>query len=315
MRNEHLNGEQFQGLLDGRVSDEEARAWRTHLDGCEPCASEMAAFAAVFEALGHVAAFSPSSGFADRVIEVVVPVTDLGSDLLVRGHVTTEALLDYLDAALSPAAHGVVERHVAACGSCRDLETEWSQVFRELGTAERFAPSADFREGVLAQLPSSVLAPAAPRERSGGMVTSWVRGQARSLVARVQNKGRGRWAVLAGVGTAPAAVVASVSWVVLSHPLVTMAGLVRFAWLQATQVATGLGGVVFGGVVESAATYQLWTAIQSLASTPLVALLGVAFVCAVLSSSVWVLFRNLAPIYRNLIPIRLAGGRYARVNV
>ena len=263
-------------------------------------------------------------GFAERVISVAVPSTVLGGDVLEQGHLTAEALVDYLDAALMPVGRKTVERHLAACASCRDLEQEWAQVFKDLGSVARLAPPDDFRARVMAAVPQrSVIPPeiasrlAARRAKlaNEGPIKRWIRAQANQLVARVSNRGRGRWAVVAGLGTAPAAVAASVAWVVLSHPLVTVSGLARFAWLQATQIAATLGGAFFGGLMESAATYQLWVWVQALIGTPLVAIAGAAALCAVLSTSVWVLFRNLGPVYRNLIPIRVMNGRYARANV
>ncbi len=319
MSTEHLTAEQLQGLLDGRASTKEARRLRAHVAACELCSDELSALAGVFDALSGLAALAPTAGFADRVLSVALPATESASDLLDSGHVTQESLLEYLDGGLSPAGHGAVERHLAACVSCRDDERAWSALFAELGSLDRLAPSADFRERVLARVPVPAGALAASRRRGFAWAgrglahgaAAFVRGQ----VARVRDLGRGRWAVVAGVATAPAAVAASIAWVVLSHPLVTMRGLAQFAWLQATQVVGAVGAPLLGGVLESAATYQLWAIAQSLASTPGVALLGALTVCAVLSTSVWVLYRYLGPIYRNLLPVRLTSGRYARANV
>ncbi len=319
MSTDHLSAEQLQGLLEGRASEQEAGALAAHVDSCARCAREMAALGGVFEALSGLTALSPSAGFADRVMSVALPASDLGADLLATGHVAPQSLLEYLDAGLTPAGHAVVERHLAACAPCRADEREWSVLFRQLGALDRFAPSAEFRATVLAQLPAPSTDLVArrrvrPARLGRGLIRAagdYVRGQ----VARVRDLGRGRWAVVAGVGTAPAVVAASIAWVVLSHPLVTMRGLVQFAWLQATQLVGALAGPFLGGVVESAATYQLWALAQSLLSTPVVALLGAAAMCAVLSASVWVLYRTLGPIYRNLLPLRLTSGRYARANV
>ena len=313
MRDEHLSAERIQDLLDGRVSAEEARTLSAHVDGCARCTAQLSAFGQVFTSLGALPPLTPESGFADRVMDRVVPRGE-SSDLLATGHVRTESLVEYLDGAMAPAAHAVVERHLAACSGCKDREAEWSIVFRQLSAVERLAPAEGFRERVLARLPA-VLPAVAPERKHGNLLARWSRTQMGAVARRLALGGRRRWAVVAGLGTAPATVAASVAWVVLSHPLVTARGLMQFAWLQATQLASTVGGTLLSGVMESAATYQLWAAIQGLASTPLAVALGVAAVCAVLSSSVWVLVRTLGPVYRNLIPVRLLDGRYARANV
>lgn len=120
-------------------------------------------------------------------------------------------------------------------------------------------------------------------------------------------------AVLAGLGTAPAVVAATLGWVVLTHPLVTTSGLVRFALLKMGQLTDGLISTVIGGAGDSALLYALYSGFEIVASAPGTAALGGLALLVLMAASTWVLYRNLAPMRETLRPAPVGQG-FARVN-
>ena len=211
------------------------------------------------------------------------------------------------------------ERHLAACEDCSAVHAEWGAVFDALATPGRLAPASGFADHVIARarkegveitaapVPSAVqglVHPAGAPIRTTGRVRKW----AGQLVARLRTTGGRRWPVLAGIGTAPAAVVATLGWVVFTHPLVTTSGLAQYLWFKSSQVVEGAVSAFLGGASGTPAFSLLTQALQSAASAPGLAALGLVSLLAVTSGSIWVLYRNLGLGRDSMIPARLGRG-------
>ena len=71
----HVPGEVLQAMADGTLPARKAARIRTHLDGCQQCAGELATWGRLVDSLGRMAHLAPADGFAGRVMSRVhVPV-------------------------------------------------------------------------------------------------------------------------------------------------------------------------------------------------------------------------------------------------
>lgn len=60
-------------LLDEELSPAEARAYRTHLEGCEACAAEARAYSFLFGTLSALRIQDPGPVFTERILDRVLP--------------------------------------------------------------------------------------------------------------------------------------------------------------------------------------------------------------------------------------------------
>jgi len=290
----HLNADLAQAFLDGRASAEDARTIEEHVHSCVECSQAFEEWRAVYGRLGHLTALEPSHGFATSVMERFQREAAFDA----QGHLSADVLLDYLDGRLAAESVPATQSHLAACSDCAEQEQAWKALFGSIAGAGHHAPSTDFADSVLAaarvRAPQTVLGVPV----KGHAPPGWIQ----TAVARLRNRDRKSLAVLAGLGTAPAVVLATLGWVVLTHPLVTTSGLFRFAWLKLAQFADSLTGAVVGGAGDSALIYALSSALEIVASAPGPAALGGLVVLLLMSGSTWVLFKNLSPIRETLNP-------------
>lgn len=309
----HLSAVELQAFLDGRTPPSERERIQTHLHACVECASELEAWRPVFsglEGLGHV---ELPEGFAGRVMDRVTAE-------LHGAHLGVEDLLAYLDGSLDGAAARTAEHHLAACASCGAAEAEWARVFEALARPGHLAPAAGFADQVIlkartagvtmasdpALSPAPIAGVVAPVTGPGRLARA--RAWAGRAAARVRASGRGRWPVLAGIGTAPAAVVATLGWVVFTHPLVTAGGLAQFLWFKANQFVEGAVATLVGGAAGTSAFAWVSDAVQYAANAPGLAALGAVSLLVATSGSIWVLYRNLGLGRASLTPARLNPG-------
>jgi anti-sigma factor RsiW len=309
----HLSAEAAQAFLDGRASEEDVRTVEAHVHSCQECGAALDRWKAVYARLGHLNELEPSVGFASAVMERFQQEAHVAATVALdaQGHLTTELLLDYLDGQLGGAEAEAAQIHLAACSDCSGQETEWTALLTSIGSVQRYAPSAGFSEAVLvaARIKTPHASALSLRVRALGGASGWVR----SAVARIRSRDQRGLAALAGLATAPAAVLATLGWVVLTHPLVTTSGLLRFALLKAGQVADGMMTTVLGGTSDSALLYALYSGFEIMASAPGTAALGGLAVLMLMSLSTWVLFRNLAPMRESLNPAP-GGQGFVRAN-
>ena len=143
--NDHLSAEQLQAFLDGDLPERDVASVEEHLAGCARCASELDGWRVLFNDLGTIGepdSFTPSLGFADRVMaDVAFP--GIGE------HVSTELLLDFLDGTLAARRARPVEVHLRACATCTSEADAWLTLSRRLEELESFAPATGFAERVM----------------------------------------------------------------------------------------------------------------------------------------------------------------------
>jgi uncharacterized membrane protein YjjP (DUF1212 family) len=66
-------GPEIQDYLDRRMSEEDGRSFRAHLDSCGSCAAELALYRRVFAELDHAVTFDPGVALTERILDRVAP--------------------------------------------------------------------------------------------------------------------------------------------------------------------------------------------------------------------------------------------------
>ncbi len=308
----HLSAELAQAFLDGRASEEDVRAVEEHVHTCAECKATFEAWQGVYARLGHLAELQPSVEFAATVMDRFrLEASEVAAAFDAKGHLTTDFLLEYLDGQLPGDRADAVRAHLAACSACTKQETEWGLVLGSIQNIGHLEPSVGFQDSVLAAARIGAVGSAVVPFRTRAVAAA--RGWVRTAVARVRQRDRRSMAVLAGLGTAPAVVAATLGWVVLTHPLVTTSGLARFALLKVGELADGLISTVIGGAGDSALLYVLYSGFEIVASAPGTAALGGLALLILMAASAWVLYRNLAPMRKTLRSAPVGQG-FVRVN-
>lgn len=295
----HLSDERIQEWLDGLLPSGESVRVQAHLDVCPRCRAEAEGWQALIADLSALPALAPGEGFRGRVLDAVgraperLPLAArirarlagwvAGADP-VAAHPGSERLQDFLDGALSGRRAARVRGHLAACGDCRHEAQQWSALIGGLGDLPRLAPSPAFAHAVMAQvrIPEPVPARAALVRR--------VLDQVRALAGP---RYRRAWAAAAGVALTPAIATALVIYTVFSHPLVTVANLGSYLWLEGAALLGSAGSGLMAGLVESAALFRAWSAVETLARSPATAGAGLLGFSVLTLTAVWVLYRNL----------------------
>ena len=303
----HLSEDALQGYLDGALPDAERDRVGEHVASCARCRSRLEAWELLFSELDGLDEIAPSTGFADRVMadlpresreslpwaariaaRLPAPLPGWlgldGREEARAGHLTGEAIQEFLDGVLPRPAALTVEEHLHGCRACREEVDDWRAVMVQLDDVPHLAPSPDFGERVMAHVRvQSALAVAQPtlRER----VASWIE----ALSPRT----RRRMAGLAGAAVTPVATLALVAWVVFSHPLVTVGNLLSFVSLEAQDVGAATVDAVLGMTLESGLLYRAWDLLQTAGSAPGAVALGFTMFSAVTLVAVWVLYKNL----------------------
>lgn len=293
----HLSAEMAQAFLDGRASAEEARQVEELVARCGESRALLDEWRAVYARLGHLEPFEAPEGFASNVMERYQrEVAEAAVAFDANGYLTTEALLEYLDGEATPERAAAVRQHLAASTRCAEQEAQWTSLFASLETVGHHAPSEEFADRVMEA--AGVLEPEPGFARVLGVRVRAIdpnAGWLKKAVINLRDRDRRSMAILAGLGTAPAVVMATLAWVVLTHPLVTTSGLVRYAFLKGGQMLDGIVAAVMGGSSESGLLALLSSAVDLVAGAPGAAALGAAALLLLSSVSTWVLYKHLGP--------------------
>lgn len=310
----HLSEEALQGFLDGSLPEGEAGRVQEHVASCVRCRSELEAWEVLFHELGELGDLAPTPGFADRVMAslpreepVALPLTARVKKWFGRrervpvfgdaGHLTPGTAQDLLEGLLPREVSLDVEDHLHGCRLCRDEVDGWRTLMLRLDEVPQLAPSPDFTERVMAHVRvQNALAVARPtlQER----VASWLGG--------VSPRTRKRIAGLAGAAVTPLATLALVTWVVFSHPLVTVGNLVSFLWLETQDAVGALATALVGETVDSGLLVQAAELVRAIGAAPGAAALAFATFSILTLVAVWVLYRNLIATH--------VDGRYAHAS-
>ncbi len=293
----HLSDERIQEWLDGQIPAGEIAQIQSHLDGCIRCRAEAEGWRALVAGLSSLAALAPTSGFAGRVLDAVgrsapereslaarigARLLDWVADDAAAAHPGPGGLQDFIEGALSGRQATRVRSHLAACETCRHEAKGWGALLHELAALPHLAPSPAFVPSIMAR----VRMPAPVRVALARRALDRVRALAGPRYRRA-------WAAAAGVALTPAVAGSLVAYAIFSHPLVTVGNLVSFLWLKGTAAAGAFGNGAVNGLVQSAALFRAWTALDTLVSSPAAAGAGLLAFSVLTLAAIWVLYRNL----------------------
>lgn len=270
----YLDGE----LSAGERADLEAEAARD-----PKMAEAVASFRALAITLGELGSFQPSSDFGARVLASLHMRTSMWTRLRgwlpgARSPIPPNPLTAFLEQELSKRQARTLAALLSSNPEVEAAAIHWRKLFGKLERLPAFAPLTGFSQEVLARL--KVVPP-----------TRWHR-----LLARVRElrSRRLQWmAAASGAALAPTAVVSVAIYMVLSHPLVTLTGLGKFAWTKATAALAKLFGALVGSAAGSPAAQEVYRFVTGLASPrSTVATVVVLFGGLTLLSG-WILYRNI----------------------
>lgn len=192
-------------------------------------------------------------------------------------HLTDWTLEQLAEGELSPLERERAEDHLQECPRCAGELAGYRALFEALSSVSRPAPSAAFADAVMARVRLR------PAEHPA---LAWLR--------RLLPSTRRGWALLLGALAAPGVpVVALLAWL-LARPMVTPAGLVRWAADGARDLA--LAAFVHAGewLSSSGAAARAWDLVEPAAALPRSALAGGALLLAVgVPLSAWTLYKLL----------------------
>ncbi len=299
-RKTHLTAERIQAFLDDSLSRDERAEVQEHSTFCGRCQAELEGWQLLYSELGGLPELTPATDFRERVLaglDTTVPAASASEGRFgwlrrraarAAEHLSPDRLQDYVEGLL-PAGHMArVSAHLDACGDCRSEEEQWRGLIRGIEKLPVMAPSSAFAGRVMGQV------------RIGRLV--------RPVAARTGRRHVPAWAVVSGIALTPITVGALLAYAVFSNPLVTPGGLASFLWWRISSATTALGGFLMDGLVESPIAFYAYSVLDLLAGAPAVTAWVALSLCAAMSLSGWVL-------YRNLITTRTVDGNYARASI
>lgn len=316
----HPSAERIQALLEGDLPRRERSRIEEHVASCARCAAEVDAWKALFRSLEGLPALAPHEDFAQRVmVRVQIPAGQqevpwaarVGRWIRIvqgrgaRGHVPEEALVRFLEGALTPRMEARVQEHLDECPACSTTAAEWRPVLGALDGLGHLAPTDGFADAVMARVRLSAVparAAAAPTAASSRLAAR-VRALGRGLVPQT----RQAWAALSGVAVTPMATLGLLLYTVFSHPTVTPSTLMAFVSWKATEAVQALLAGAESVLIESAGVFQLYGILESLATEPGLLVGGLVTAATAMGASAWVL-------YKYLIAAPRAETRHVRVS-
>ncbi len=317
--NVHLTPERIQAYLDGRLLDEEIADLRQHATFCDSCQAELEAWQLLYSELSDLRELAPSAELRRNVME------ELRTGL--QEHLVAPRIQDFVEGLLTAPEAASVRAHLDACGACRTEVATWRRVLDGLGTlghvdpspafaarvmdawkaetaahvaaeAEvdrllaglgHFEPSPAFAHRVMAQVSVGRLVRAQTRPQPVSVLVRKAAAWAGNLVPR----DRKTWAAVFGVAVTPLSVVSLVAYTVFSNPLVTPTNLVSFLWWKVSGAVGAMSTALVDAAVGSATLFQLYTALEYVLASPMIAALGAASFAGLTCGALWVLYKNL----------------------
>ena len=304
--NRHLTAEQIQALLDGHLSDGEFADAQEHVVFCSRCHADLEAWQLLYAELGGLSEIVPSPDFAARVLEQMLAQEGgaswrqrVRSWIAVRGrgameHLSPERLQDYIEGLIPARQVARIEAHLSGCNACRSDVAVWQGLFEGLGTLQSMEPAEGFYERVMAQ--HRVLQLMEAWEPAAARISAFAR------VKRLVPRTRRAWAAVAGLTMPPLTIGSVLLFEMFSNPALTPGYLASFLSWKVTELGTALGSALMDGVVESAATFQVYALIDFLSGSPLIALAGAVVFAALSASAAWILYANLFHSRRTVHP-------------
>ena len=268
--------------LDGELAASQQAAFEAEAARDPVLAADVSKAQAVFQALATLDDLSPATDFSVRTMARLhlrpSPWARLWGWVAGAGHtVVRNPLAALVEGDLSRRHANAVAAFAASDPDAAVSLASWKRLLERLESLPVLAPGPALPVRVMAQVPVAQ----APRRRSGtaALFAEW----ARKLLPRPQE----RLAAASGAVFGPAAVVASVFWVVFSNPLVRASDVVGFVAAKIGTAVAGLAGAFFGGMALGG--WGFWQ--EATVSAPAVAT-GLAAFGALAVASGWVLYKN-----------------------
>jgi anti-sigma factor RsiW len=303
----HLTSEQIQEFLDQGLSPQEEAWVQEHLAVCPLCQGEIEGWAVLFSDLGSMEELSPGPSFSQEVmakLPVRKPLADrvrgwLGAHEGVSAperHLAGGRIQDYLEGVLPAPEAAEALVHLTGCEACQKEASSWEGLFGALAALGRLAPAPGFAGRVMARVRIPAPLPA-PWVRTGNRILAWARG--------FLPQTRHGWAVAGGIASAPTITMAALLYLVFSHPLLSAGNFATYVLWKASALVNSLVSAVAGAAVDSAALFEAYTLLGTLAGSPLLLGFGGLAFSALSALALWVL-------YRNLVATPTVERRYAR---
>jgi len=306
----HLASEQIQEFLDHGLTPREEAVVQAHLSVCPHCREELETWGLLFSDLDSLEALAPGPTFAQEILSQLPQEKTLAGKI--RGwvarpegpepssvHLPPERIQDYLDGALPGRQGNQARDHLAACQPCQAEVQGWRNLFGALNGLAHLAPAPGFAQRVMARVRIPAPVPT-PMAEAGSRLLGWARG----FLPRTR-KG---WAVAGGIASAPTITMATLFYLVFSHPLLGLGTFTTYVSWKASALLTTLFSAVGDAMVGSVALFRAYSVLGALADSPLLVGAGSLTFSLLSVLALWVL-------YRNLVATRTPEGRYARARV
>jgi len=293
-----LSSQEIQELLDRQLTPREEAAARAHLDVCARCRGEAEGWALLFSDLQTLPELEPGPAFQQVVLDqspTRLPVGQRARGWLAAResgkreevHVPATGLQDYLEGRLQPQPRFRVEAHLATCPTCKEEAHEWRALMDSFESLKRLAPSAGFRERVMAQ----VMVPAPVPARADGWFG--IRGRLRAWARSLAPESRKGWAVVGGVASAPTITLAALIYLVFSRPMVTPGAIGSYVFWKVSALLGSLASAMSTYAMENGTLRRVITFFEPLAQSPALLGLGGVGISLLSAAALWVLYRNL----------------------
>ncbi len=280
--------------LDGELRSGELVEFEREIASNPGLKAEVRTFRSVLAALDQLAVFAPSPDFRLRVLVALYAGRSWRARLRawIGGGsfaIVPNAFGSFLDESLTTRQARALSALVARDPEAAAALAEWKRLHDELGRLPAYAPTAGFRDRVMARVDT---APAASARHSG--LTQRIR--------RAWPRPADRLAAASGIAFGPTTAVLATAYMLFSNnPLVTASNVASFLWTKTTDV---LSGLINGGFGSAAG--NVFGILDGVAPRgPAIAVSVFVFACLTLMSA-WILYRNIVKVpvsERRYVPI------------
>ena len=280
--------------LDGELRPAELVEFEREIASNPGLKAEVRTFRSVLAALDQLAVFAPSPDFRLRVLVALYAGRSWRARLRawIGGGsfaIVPNAFGSFLDEGLPTRQARALSALVARDPEAAAALAEWKRLHDALGRLPAYAPTAGFRDRVMARVDT---APAASARHSG-------------LIQRIRRawpRPADRLAAASGIAFGPTTAVLATAYMLFSNnPLVTASNVASFLWTKTADVLSGLINGGFGSAAGNVFGILDGVAPQG----PAIAVSVFVFACLMLMSA-WILYRNIVKVpvsERRYVPI------------
>lgn len=279
--------------LEGELRSSEVVEFEREIAGNPELKAEVRGFRSVLAALDQLALFAPSPDFRVRVLLALYAGRSWrararawlgGGSFAIVPNALTSLLDEGLPARRARALSAFVARDPEAAGAL----AAWKRLHDELDRLPAYAPTAGFRDRVMARVDAVPAASVRQRGFAQRIKRAWARPADRLAAA-------------SGIAFGPTTAVLATAYMLFSNnPLVTASNVASFLWTKTADALSGLINGGFGNALGS--VFGLLDGVGP--PGPAIAFSVLLFACLTLVSA-WVLYRNIkVPVSeRRYVPI------------